>query len=141
VTFRPAVPRLLIALSTALVLGGCATRGTPFDVDSVTKIQRGKSTEQDVQRWFGTPTSSGFSGSGRKTWRYLHEERRSRDTGTITKIGRSVASIFGMRVFVPPVDVAFEETTRHRLLVVFGPDGRVADYAYERETIPSRRVY
>jgi hypothetical protein len=74
-------------------------------------------------------------------WKYLHEERTRRDTGTITKIGRSIASIMRSRVYLPPVDVAYENVTRHELVVLFDEDGFVEDYRYEREDIPSRRVY
>ena len=40
-----------------------------------------------------------------------------------------------------PVDVEYENSTRHKLMIIFGPDGTVADYTYERKETPSKRVY
>jgi hypothetical protein len=53
--------------------------------------------------------------------------------------GRPVSEL--LHVFVPPLDVAYTNTVRHELEVFFDDEGRVEDYVYEREEIPSRRVY
>ena len=119
----------------------CATRGRAFDSDSVVKIEPGFTTQEQVRRWFGEPVGTEVTGWGGVRWRYLHEERTRRDTGTITKIGRSIASILGRRVYLPPVDVAYENVTRHELVVFFGEDGVVEDYRYDRQDMPTRRVY
>jgi outer membrane protein assembly factor BamE (lipoprotein component of BamABCDE complex) len=131
----------VLSICLLLVPAGCSTTGHPIDEDSVTKIQPYRTTQQDVRRWFGEPASIRYTGHGRSSWRYLHEEHTRRDTGTITKIGRSIASIFGGRAYLPPVDVAYEERTTHRLVVVFDADGTVLDYAYERDTLPTKKIY
>jgi outer membrane protein assembly factor BamE (lipoprotein component of BamABCDE complex) len=132
--------RILVCL--ALLLNwGCATRGRAFDADSVVRIQPGRTTQEDIRNWFGEPMAIQTSGYGGMRWGYIHEHTTRRDTGTITKIGRSIASIFGHRVYVPPVDVAYENTERHKLTVLFRDDGVVEDYTYERRDIPTRRVY
>lgn len=132
---------LALFLAAGALILACATRGARFNVDAVAKIRPGVTTQAEVRRWFGQPVGVRVNASGTTRWRYLYEESERRDTGTLTKIGRSVASVFGLRVFVPPVDVAWENTTRHELDVLFGPQGVVEDYAYDRRDTPSRRVY
>ena len=132
--------RILVAIGLVLVLA-CVTRGRAFDSDSVLKIEPGYTTQEDIQSWFGEPVGISMTAWGGYRWKYLHEERTRRDTGTITKIGRSIASIMRSRVYLPPVDVAYENVTRHQLVVLFDEDGIVEDYRYEREDIPTRRVY
>jgi outer membrane protein assembly factor BamE (lipoprotein component of BamABCDE complex) len=131
----------ILSICLLLAAAGCSTTGRPIDEDSVTKIQPYRSTQQDVRLWFGEPQSVRYNSHGRSSWRYLHEEHKRRDTGTITKIGRSIASIFGGRTYLPPVDLAYEEHTTHRLVVVFDSNGTVLDYAYERDTTPTKKIY
>jgi hypothetical protein len=125
----------------ALLALACASSGTPFNADLIPRIQPERSTEADVRRTFGEPTSVAFAANGGARWRYFYEETTTRDTGSITKVGQSIASIFGFGMFWPPVDVAWEKTTRHDLVVFFGPSGLVRDYTYERTEVPTRRVY
>ena len=131
---RPALAALIVAVA-------CSATGHRFDPDSVPKISPRVSTVQDVNRWFGEPTSVQTRGTGGSSWLYLYEEIERRDTRTITKIGRSIASLFGWRTFFPPVDLAYENRTRHALTVDFDPSGVVRDYTYERTEVPTRRVY
>jgi outer membrane protein assembly factor BamE (lipoprotein component of BamABCDE complex) len=135
------VSRLGPSLLLLALLAACATGGTHIDADSVTKIRPGESTQEDVRRLFGEPTGIRHTGRGRLTWRYEYVERTTRDTGTLTKIGRSITSILGAHMIWPPVDVAYEETVHEKLEVLFEPDGRVADYSYEHSKVPSKRVY
>jgi hypothetical protein len=139
------MPALLRGLRPPAVLAllalACATSGTKFNADLIPRIQPDRSTEADVRRTLGAPTSIAVAGSGGARWRYYYEETTTRDTGSITKVGRSIASIFGFGMFWPPVDVAWEKTTRHDLVVFFGSDGVVRDYTYERTEVPTRRVY
>jgi outer membrane protein assembly factor BamE (lipoprotein component of BamABCDE complex) len=131
---------VLVTAGLLLALA-CSTRGRAFEPDSVVRIEPGWSTQEDIRRWFGAPVSVKTSAYGGARWKYIHEETTRRDTRTLTKIGRSITSILGSRVYVPPVDVAYENATRHELAVVFGPDGVVEDYTYERRDVPTRRVY
>jgi hypothetical protein len=122
------------------VLLGCATRGSRFDVDSVGRIRPGITTQEDVRRWFGAPGLIRQHASGRTGWGYEFEERRTHSTSSISKVLRFVASILGWRYFFPPVDVTYEESTRHSLSVLF-KDGVVVDFTYERQVTPSRRIH
>ncbi len=131
---RPLVLLALLALA-------CASSGTKFDADSVPRIRPEQSTEADVRKIFGEPTSIAVAGTGGARWRYFYEETTTRDTGTLTKIGRSIASVFGFGMFWPPVDIAWEKRTRHDLVVFFDSEGVVRDYTYERTEVPTRRVY
>lgn len=135
---RAAVPSVLLAL---LIAVGCTTRGRQFSADDVPRIRPGVTTQQEVRRVFGAPSSVRVSASGDARWSYVYEEQTRRDTRTLTKIGVSIASIFGLPIYVPPVDLAYETTTRHRLDVWFDDDSVVEDYTYEREDVPTRRVY
>lgn len=133
--------QLATATATALALAACATRGAELSQDHISHIQRGVTTEQEVRDWFGTPISYDVDSGGRERWLYLHEETTRRDTGSITKIAASIASLLGGRIFRPPVDVAYENRVREELEVYFDPRGVVSYYRYAREEIPTRRVY
>jgi outer membrane protein assembly factor BamE (lipoprotein component of BamABCDE complex) len=138
----PALPRALVPLAASVALAlACASSGTKFDADSIPRIHPERSTQTDVRKIFGEPTSMAIAGSGGARWRYYYEETTTRDTGTLTKIGRSIASIFGFGMFWPPVDIAWEKSTRHDLVVFFDTNGVVRDYTYERTEVPTRRVY
>ncbi len=124
-----------------VLLVACTTRGERFNVDAVPKIIPGYTNQVEVQRWFGEPSSVRVRGTGGAEWRYAYEQEQRHDTRTLTKIGRSIASIFGVRTYLPPVDVAYAQTTRDSLAVEFDDDGIVIDYTYERKEFPTRRVY
>ncbi len=126
---------------TLILLLACATRGDRFNADAVPKIIPGVTSQMEVQRWFGKPNSVRVWGSGGSEWRYVYEAEQRHDTRTITKIGRSLASIFGHRTYFPPLDVAYSKTTRDSLEVQFDAEGTVIDYNYERQEFPPRRVY
>jgi outer membrane protein assembly factor BamE (lipoprotein component of BamABCDE complex) len=129
-----------VALLALVCLLACATRGARFDADALPRIRPGRTTESEIRAWFGSPLGVRVNSSGATVWSYLYEETKRRDTGTLTKIGASIASILGSRVFIPPVDIAYEMTTRHELEVLFR-EGVVADYTYERRETPARVVY
>ena len=127
-------------VGTALLLA-CVTRGGHFNADAVPRIRVDQTTQEQIREWFGEPVGVSIDSSGQTSWRYMYEEVERRDTRTITRIGRSIASIFGRRVIVPPVDIAYENETRHELNVRFDRDGIVRDYTYDRQTLPTKRVY
>lgn len=131
---------LCLVLGLAVIAMGCATRGTRFNVDSVDRIVTGVTTRDQIRAWFGGPSMIRENASGRTGWGYEFEETEIRSTHTLSKVGRFVARLFGLRTFFPPVDVTFQKKTRHRLNVIFDRRGVVADYNYERSVTPSRRV-
>jgi hypothetical protein len=141
----PAADRiLLVACLLAWILapiGGCASRGTAFDVDKLPLIEEGGTTRAEIEQWFGKPISVRSRPSGFAIYRYFHEEETRRDTGLASRIGRTIAVIFGQRPVVSPVNVEYKNTIRHELVVLFDPDGVVVDAGYERTEIPSKRVY
>jgi outer membrane protein assembly factor BamE (lipoprotein component of BamABCDE complex) len=141
IRFRTGAAFWTLAAVLALSLACTTTRGHEFDPDSIPKIKRDVTTQAEVQEWFGPPVGVRVNGSGRATWDYLYEENTRTDTGSITKVWRSISSIFRTRIFVPPGGVSYENTTRHSLTVDFGPDGVVRDFEYERTEVPVKRVY
>ena len=50
-------------------VSSCVSMGRDFPVDSVPKIQIGKTTQQDIVRMFGPPWRTGIE-DGRTTWTY-----------------------------------------------------------------------
>ena len=133
--------RALVPLSICILLGACATRGDRFNPDLVDRITPGVTTQDDIRRWFGEPLQVRQSASGRTGWGYDYEETQTRSTTSVTKVMRSIASLFRLRYFFPPVDVTYERSSRHALTVVFDQEGVVVDFSYEREVTPTRRVY
>ena len=64
-----------ISLVILLVLTGCATVGQTFSPDNVDRIDRGKTTKNDLYRMFGNPYRRGVE-DGDSTWTYLHYKFR-----------------------------------------------------------------
>jgi outer membrane protein assembly factor BamE (lipoprotein component of BamABCDE complex) len=127
--------------SAAVFFGGCASRGTAFDVDKLPLIEEGVTTRSEIEDWFGRPISVRSRSSGFAIYRYFYEEETRRDTGLASRIGRALGAILGQRPVVSPVNVEYKRTIRHELVVLFDPDGIVTDVGYERTEIPSKRVY
>ena len=130
--------RFAIAL---LLLLACATKGREFNADAVPLVRPGVTTEVRVLELFGHPTSQRVQSSGASVWKYFYEETRTQGTGTLTRIGRAIASIFGIRAWMLPVDLEYSNTTSHALEIEFDPEGTVVDYTYEVKEKPTRRVY
>ena len=129
-----------VGLCIALLATGCASRGREFDVDRVPFIERGVSTQQDVQRWFGAPTTIKARGSGVSAWGYVYEETKTQDTRMLARIGQWIAMLMGQRVVTPPLGARYETTTTHTLQVFFDPDGVLTEYEYTRRQMPTRVI-
>jgi outer membrane protein assembly factor BamE (lipoprotein component of BamABCDE complex) len=132
------VSALLLVL--ALVSTACSTTGRRFSPDLVPFIERGKSTQQDVRRWFGEPASVRVRGSGVSAWTYMYEERKRGDTRTITRLISWIGGLFGHFWWMPPFGVSYEVVTRHRLVVFFDEEGVATEYEYSREEVPITQV-
>ncbi len=137
---QPSTLRTASAVALAVCLA-CASRGDRFNVDAVPKIILGYTTMVEVKELFGEPNTVRVWGSGGAEWGYVYEEETRRDTRLITKIGRSIASIFGVHTYYPPVDIAYSNKTRDTLEVIFDHDGIVIDYTYEHKEVPTHKVY
>jgi hypothetical protein len=120
---------------------GCATRGVDFDIDKIPRIEKGVTTREQVDGWFGRPVSLEQRSSGFTVYRYFHEETTTRDTGFFTRIGAFVARLFGYGAYRSPVNVRYQNRVSHKLIIVFDPDGVVSSHRYERTEIPSKQVY
>jgi hypothetical protein len=141
-----ALPNSWIAVAVGLAVAsaaaaGCASRGADFAEDKIPRIQKGVTTREEVDGWFGRPIELEQRPSGFAVYRYLHEESTSRDTGFLSRIGRFVAGFFGYRGYGSPVNVRYENRIRHELVIAFDPDGVVTSYGYDRTEMPSKRVY
>jgi outer membrane protein assembly factor BamE (lipoprotein component of BamABCDE complex) len=125
----------------ATTLAGCATRGVEFEVDKIPRLEKGVTTREDVDGWFGRPVSLEQRSSGFSVYRYFHEETTTRDTGFFTRIGAFIAGFFGFRGYRSPVNVRYQNRVRHQLIIAFDPDGVVSSHRYERTDMPSKQVY
>jgi hypothetical protein len=67
-----------------LFLSGCATAGKDFPVASVSDIEIGKTTQNEIRSMFGSPWRVGIE-DGERTWTYgnysygLFSEKRAKD--------------------------------------------------------------
>jgi len=129
------------ALCLLVALSACGSGGRRFSVDSVPNIRRGSWTQQDVRRQFGQPQGVSVRGSGREVWRYQFEESQTLDTGTLSRIGRFVAALFGRGIPGSPINARSTTRTTYRLNVEFNREGVVQDYEYTRDSRPTREVY
>jgi len=138
--------RRWVALSVAIALlaislAGCATRGVEFEIDKIPRIEKGVTTREQVDGWFGRPVSLEQRSSGFTVYRYFYEETTTRDTGFFTRIGAFIARLFGYGAYRSPVNVRYQNRVRHELIIAFDPEGVVASHGYERTEMPSKKVY
>jgi hypothetical protein len=68
---RIQLPAIMLVLSTVLVMffAGCATVGQDFPVTSVSEIEIGKTTQNEIRTMFGSPWRVGIE-DGQRTWTY-----------------------------------------------------------------------
>jgi outer membrane protein assembly factor BamE (lipoprotein component of BamABCDE complex) len=57
--------KILLAALLVVTVAGCSSVGTPIARDKVNQIQPGLTTEQDVLRMFGVPSTKTLDTSGR----------------------------------------------------------------------------
>jgi hypothetical protein len=82
---------VIVVLAVVLGLTACAQRGTRFDVDKVSELQPGISTDQDAIAKLGPPMAVSNAASGNKLlqWQYVY------GTALATGGGAHVAILFG----------------------------------------------
>ena len=68
---RMQLPAIILGLSAVLVMffAGCATVGQDFPVTSVSEIEIGKTTQNEIRTMFGSPWRIGIE-DGQRTWTY-----------------------------------------------------------------------
>ncbi len=59
----------LVLLACTALLAGCLTVGKEFPVESVSRLEIGKTTRQEVRELFGEPWRTGVE-DGMRTWTY-----------------------------------------------------------------------
>ncbi len=90
----------LLPILMALVLVGCISAGNVFDTKHVPKIEKGKTTQKEILKWFGNPDRLGVD-DGEITWSYIY-----------LKIS------------------LFSQATAKDLTVRFNKDGSVSSYSF-----------
>lgn len=80
----------LLILALALVIAGCASYGTKIDSDAVSKIVKGKTTEQQVVTLLGSPMSVSVTQDGVKMLMYVHSHSQAKASTFIPIVGAFV---------------------------------------------------
>jgi outer membrane protein assembly factor BamE (lipoprotein component of BamABCDE complex) len=132
----------LVALAlTALLPCGCKTTGADFAEDKIPRIEKGVTTREQVDGWFGRPVHLEQRASGFAVYKYYHEEQKTRDTGVFTRMAAFIAGFFGFRGHGSPLNVRYDNRIKHELIIAFDPDGIVSSFGYERTELPSKQIY
>jgi outer membrane protein assembly factor BamE (lipoprotein component of BamABCDE complex) len=132
------MPALGLVLWVALA---CASSGRSFPTDKIPRIEPGRTTAQEVRDWFGEPVTVRSRGSGGSTWQYDFREVDTADTRTVSRVGGVLSQVLGGSRVGSPVNVAYSNETRHRLVIWIDRNDLVDDYEYEKTERPSKRVY
>ncbi len=132
----------VVGISLCFVACTSLKTGRQVSPDTVGELERGVTTQAEVQRAFGTPTFRKVGSEGNSVWRYSYEEVRVKDTGTLTR----VLCTFGVLIQVPACifnGVSYRNgvTTRDELTITFDEELVVASYTYAHEEIPVSGTY
>ena len=106
--------KLIIAI-LVIFLAGCATAGKPMQQTQVDRIQKGKTTKQEIIQTFDQPDGTYFDKNGNLIWYY-----------TAAKIKSTAWT------FIPVVNLVHNEIRMKNqiLTIVFNRDGIVEDYSF-----------
>ena len=66
--------RFSIAICLGLLALGCLTVGAEFQDADIPAIERGETTKEQIEDWFGPPYQRGLE-DGQETWTYLYLKR------------------------------------------------------------------
>ncbi|MBU4320242.1 MAG: outer membrane protein assembly factor BamE [Nitrospinae bacterium] len=68
--------KLLFYVITCLVvtifISSCATIGTQFDEKQITKIEKGKTNQDQILKLFGEPSAKSINADGKMQWSYSY---------------------------------------------------------------------
>lgn len=86
--FRSHGQILLAALYVTAALGlGCSSSGKEMNQSSVSQIQKGVTTRQEVESQLGPPTSTSLMPDGRRMMTYMHHESKMHGASFIPVVG------------------------------------------------------
>jgi hypothetical protein len=71
-TLRDSEMKNTLAFLLTFIIVGCSSYGSKIDRNYATSIKKGVTTETQVVRQIGSPTSIGLSANGQKTLTYMH---------------------------------------------------------------------
>ncbi|AGH44539.1 hypothetical protein [Paraglaciecola psychrophila] len=108
----------ILALLLTFILFGCTSYGSKIDRNYATSIEKGVTTEAEVVRQMGPPTSMGLGGEGLKTLSYMH-----------------VASQFKASTFIPIVGLfagGADTQTTMLIITIDQETGIVKNWTYNQ---------
>lgn len=79
--------RMIFVALAAVVMTGCVAMGTQIKEQQLTKLEKGKTTVQEVVASFGPPTTNTLNSNGSRTLMYTYIEAQSRPETFIPFIG------------------------------------------------------
>ena len=122
---------------------GCASGAPepPLDAVRVRTIERGVTTRDEIERWFGAPTDFEERDSGASMWRYERHWRELERPGAAR--GVLCSSVGRLPVVNWPL-IWLESCTyverREELELHFTPERIVAAVAFDEERVPVERI-
>lgn len=103
----------LLYIITAALVCSCASVGTPIATQDISKIKKGVTTEPDLVRMFGTPTTKTLNSNGNVIMIWTHSAAQAKGTSFIPIAG----------AFVGGTNVQVQQLT-----VLLKKDGTVENY-------------
>ncbi|MEI8350054.1 MAG: outer membrane protein assembly factor BamE [Candidatus Omnitrophota bacterium] len=104
----------IIIFCILVLFSGCATVGTEIKQTNVDKLQKGKTTKEEVVKVFGQPDTTYFDKDGRLVYSYFASKVRNTAWN-----------------FIPVVNIIHSEMEmkNQMLVIMFSKDGIVEEYS------------
>ena len=120
-----------VAAGILCALIACQTGGTKVNSDLVGSIRKGVTTQDEISRIYGAPTSRAFDANGVSIWTYTERGSRSADTGVICDAIQFVVFFIPDRWMVcAPFSANIGQTKVKQLRVYFDTALLVQDFTY-----------
>jgi outer membrane protein assembly factor BamE (lipoprotein component of BamABCDE complex) len=116
--------KAVAALLIMALLASCASVGTPIAQENVKKIRPGVTTEADLVRMFGQPSTKTLDSNGKTILGWIYSEAQTKGTTFIPIAGAFVGGV---------------NTRTQMLSVLIGRNGRVERYTMNDTPTPAKQ--
>lgn len=79
--------KAIIAILLSVMLAACASYGKKINHEAVSKIEKGVTTEAEVYKLLGKPSSSSIMSDGKKFLMYMHVKSQAKASTFIPVVG------------------------------------------------------
>ncbi|MDK9738872.1 outer membrane protein assembly factor BamE [Vibrio sp. D404a] len=111
------------ALLLTVMLTACASQGTKMDNETISKVEKGQTTEQQLITMLGEPTSTGFSSDGSKQLTYTYSSASSNPASFIPFVGFLFSGV---------------DSETQVLYITLDKKGKVSDYTYSEQSTETK---